>query len=391
MTYSPVGGIKSTGNSTTTPLSGAATFTGTYELVTNYASITVKASADVPGTMYVDFSNDGIASVDTMQLSDGLDGSLGFHNFVPGSSYFRVRVINGASAQSSFVLETLYYRGAKVSIPTSRLESAITQYTDTLNVRQVNDPTFDTARGKVTGRYTVHKFGANPTIAASSTEAVTFGGTINFLTSATTVRIKAGGNAGDTAAGSGARSVIVIGLDSNWEEVSEVIVTAGASASSATTTSFIRVYRAYVVDVGLYATATNTAGFNLGDITIENSSGGTDLITIAAGRGQSEYSGYTVPADHTAYLVRMWATPDSSKAVTVTMYQRENADDASSAPYTGKRLVLEFQSITGSVSRDLISYIQFPAKTDIWWNATTGSGATAACSVEYDLILLDTP
>lgn len=94
------------------------------------------------------------------------------------------------------------------------------------------------------------------------------------------MRIKAGGNAADTAAGAGAREVTLIGLDASGNVVTEAIATNGISASSATTNSFIRLYRAYVSASGTYATA--AAGSHTAAIVIENSAGGTDWLTIDA-------------------------------------------------------------------------------------------------------------
>ena len=58
MSYSPQSPFKDTANSTTTPLSGAATYTGTGVLSTRPA-IMVQTKSDVSGTLYFDFSVDG--------------------------------------------------------------------------------------------------------------------------------------------------------------------------------------------------------------------------------------------------------------------------------------------------------------------------------------------
>lgn len=386
MTYSPVGGVVSTLNATTTPLAGGATFTGTWELCTNYAAASIKSYSNVAGTLYVDFSRDGSTTLDSVQLSDGTSGTIGLRDIIIGSQYFRLRYINGPGAQSSFTLTCLFYRGAKAAIPTTRLGAALGQYTDALTVRLANDPALDTSRGTIGGRSTVNKFGANPDVTASTTEAVTFMGTINFLQAATTVRIKAGGNVNDTAAGTGARSITVVGLDSNFAEASAVIATNGASASSATATSFWRIFRAYVTDSGTYAGV--GAGANAGNITVENSAGGTDIITIEAGQGQTQYSGYTVPAGKTAYLTNYYIAVDTAKAATLALYQRLEADDVAT-PFRGKRLVARVIGLVGSTFRQYDAYPSFPAKTDLWWEVSTGSGAAAACVVSYDLILVD--
>lgn len=377
-----VRGTISTVNSTTTPLSGSATYTGTWEIVKDFASISIIGTADVAGTLWADFSTDGSTESRNILLSDGKDGAFGIHSLIPVAQYFRVRVINGAGAQASMDVQTVYHDNPRIALPTTRLGQSIGIFSDVLNIRQGNDVKLDTATGLIAGRSVIHKFGENPVVAVSSTEDVTQSGVINWLTAATTVRIKAGGNAADDTAGAGSQSIIVAGLDENFEDAEETIVTAGASASSVTTTTFIRVFRAWGLDAGAYT------GANTGDIVIENGAGGTDLLTITAGMGQSETSEYTIPAGKTGYLTRISAEVDANKACDMHMWQRRDADNVS-APYTGKRIVADFPQLIGSDGENFESYIEFPEKTDLWWTATTGAGNPASVGVDYDLILVD--
>ena len=92
----------STNNSTTVSLTGAATYTGTWEEVTNYGSISIIGTADVAGTLWADFSTDASTLSRSVQISDGLNGAFGIHNLIPIAKFFRIRCINGAGAQSSF-------------------------------------------------------------------------------------------------------------------------------------------------------------------------------------------------------------------------------------------------------------------------------------------------
>lgn len=243
----------------------------------------------------------------------------------------------------------------------------------------------EVARGRVEGHSSVYKFGANHDIAASSTEDIVFGGLMNWLTVATAIRVKSGGNAADIdSTGVGARTITVIGLDENWNEVEEDIALAGANASTLTTITFIRVFRAYVKTTGTYT------GVNTGDITIENGTGGTTLVIIGAGKGQTETSKYTVPAGKTAYITRLSAEVDAAKAVDLSFWQRKNADIVS-APFTAKRIVSEFHQLIGQATLQLDAFIEIPEKTDLWWSGSTGAGNAAGVEVDYDLILVVTP
>ncbi len=377
---SPPSGETSTANTTTTPLGSGATYTGTGEQ-NNYGHVGVSCQTDNAGTLYFDFSSDNTNwttfPVNGFRVASGIHE---FHTAVKLGRYFRVRLVNDSGAQSYLRLYTYY--GENFLPSNTPMNQSIGVDNDSLIIRTGNDFNLDLARSFIGGQSGVSKFGTNPNVSASSTEDITFSGTINFLTAATAVRIKSGGNVNDTAAGSGAQQVTIVGLDENWEEASETIATNGNSASSATTTTFIRVFRAYVGNVGTYG------GNNAGNITIENSTGGTDLVTIEAGRGQTQISLYTVPAGKTAYLVRIRVGSTSSKASDIRLWQRQDADDVTT-PFTGKRLIRQFLGVTGSRVVNFNSYPPFPAKTDLWGSVTTASGGAGAVELAYDLVLVD--
>lgn len=129
------GGAVSSVNSTTTPLSAGATWTGTWEECYQYASISILGVADVAGTLYADFSIDGISSDRAVQLSSGSTADFGIHCLVPVAKYFRVRVVNGGSNQASLRVQTLLNAISRVATPTSRMTQALGDYTDVVNVR----------------------------------------------------------------------------------------------------------------------------------------------------------------------------------------------------------------------------------------------------------------
>ena len=376
----PRAGRESQLNTTTTPLTGAATYTGTGEL-NDYPQVGVFSFADVAGTLYFDWSVDGTNWHAFPTAGFACSASIPeFHTAVKLGRYFRARYINGSSAQSTFRLTS--YFGDNFLPSNSPVNQSIGVDNDAVVVRPASNQLLDVARGFIGGQSGVSKFGANPNVSASSTEDIIYTGVINLLQAATTVRIKAGGDSNDDSSGTGARAITVEGLDENWAVATENITTNGASASTATTTTFTRVFRAYVTDVGTYGVA------NTGNVVIENGSGGTDLVTIEAGLGQTQTSAYTVPAGKTAYLIRMRVGSTSAKASDISFWQRRNADDVT-VPFTGKRLIRKFLGVTGSRSVDFQSYPSFPAKTDLWGTVTTGSGAAGSVEIAYDLILVD--
>lgn len=100
--------IESTKNSSTTALSGAATFTGEAER-NGLSDVMVSCQASADGTLYFDFSNDGdnwlTFPVNGFQVSAGIHE---FHTAVKGPRWFRVRLVNGAAAQTYLRLYTYF-------------------------------------------------------------------------------------------------------------------------------------------------------------------------------------------------------------------------------------------------------------------------------------------
>lgn len=238
------------------------------------------------------------------------------------------------------------------------------------------------AKGEISRHELVHKFGRNALVPNSSWAGVLSGGTFNFLTAPTPVRIKAGGNVADNAGTTGVNQIHVEGLNSSGYAVSTTIDTNGSSASLVTTKSFWRVNRLHGFQTGVYG------GTNTGNIVIENSTGGTDLIQINAGSGQSEYGAYTIPKDKTGYLMGVTAEVDASKAADIRLITR--ADITSTvAPYCPLRQRLYFDGVKGESNiRPKSPILSLAELTDIWFDAN-GGGAATEVSVDFEIVVVD--
>ena len=372
-------GVVSVMNSTTTTIVADGNFTGGWEDISAYASISVISTTTANATLYTEFSVDGSTTSRSIQSSaSGTD--QGIHSLIAVARYFRVRVTEDSSGSNTPDLQTMYYKVGRIAQPTSRREQSINRFSDVINTRAASDFKLDVARGKLgTTVSDVHKFGYNPDVASATEEDITFtGGTHVWLTAAAPLRIQAGGDANDGVSGTGALTVSIEGLDANFTVISETVTTAGTSASSATSASFIRVTRAYVATVGTYT------GANIADMVIETT-GPVTLATIPAGRGQTKMATYTVPANTTAYLSQVRAWVDSNKECDIIVYQRQDADDVSS-PFTSKRVVHYFPGVAGETELTHDFYTPFPAKTDIWVAAIGPTGG-AAVGAEMEFIL----
>lgn len=160
-------------------------------------------------------------------------------------------------------------------------------------------------------------------------------------------------SANDTAAGTGARTVLLTGLDANYNPITELLTTAGVTPV-VTAQSFLRINRAVVMSSGTFATT------NLGDITVAQQGGTNVQGIIRAGFGIMASGVYTVPAGFSAQLTLVQFSMAGAGAGLFGQVAR--ADNGSGAMNVGLRFDINSgfpyeQSIPGQVF--------LPQKTDI--------------------------
>lgn len=154
------------------------------------------------------------------------------------------------------------------------------------------------ARDQIQGHKTLFKFGNNADI-NGSLETIWSHGDLYAYPAAATVMKVSSSSASDAAAGTGARTVVVAGLDANYNEASET-VTLNGQTEVLTTTAFIRVFRAYVVTAGSGGTAAGTIYVGTGTVTAGVPA--TVYAEIALGENQTTMALWTVPAGYTLYI-----------------------------------------------------------------------------------------
>lgn len=109
-------GTASTNNSTTTPLTGSATFTGTWEDITNYDFIEVSLYTDVDSATNggkIQLSTDGGTTAERT-LQNTITGGLGAYSYiipVTAFTHFRIVYTNGSSGQAVFHLRAVKQSG----------------------------------------------------------------------------------------------------------------------------------------------------------------------------------------------------------------------------------------------------------------------------------------
>ena len=244
------------------------------------------------------------------------------------------------------------------------------------------------ARGNTIDYADVHKFGTNGAIGTTITPVCSSG---FYRTPTTAVSLEVvSTSTNDTAAGSGARSVTVEGLDANGVFQKKTTATDGTSAAAISGT-WLRVFRMYVSTSGTYAT--QTASSHAGTITVQVASGGDVWAQIEVdsglGLGQSQIGAYTVPKGKEAYLCTNQFSIDSNKTVNLYFFKRDNILDTT-APYEPMRLQSVYEGLTGNNSFQHKTYEKYDELTDIGYMAKTSTG-TSSVSVEFEIILIDKP
>jgi hypothetical protein len=154
------------------------------------------------------------------------------------------------------------------------------------------------SRGQIQGHKTLFKFGNNADINGSLETIWSHGGLYAYPAAATAMKVSSS-SADDDASGTGARTVVVSGLDQNYNEASETVELDGQT-EVLTTTTFIRVFRAYVATAGSGGTAAGTIYVGTGTVTAGVPA--TVYAEIALGENQTTMALWTVPAGYTLYI-----------------------------------------------------------------------------------------
>lgn len=172
------------------------------------------------------------------------------------------------------------------------------------------------AIGKLPGKATFDKFGDNSAIGTSFEDIWNQGGTLVHLSSAETMNIVSTSTADDGApAGTGAQTLKVLGLDNNYNEISETI-TLNGTTNVLTSNSYLRVHTMYVITAGSGQT-------NAGVITATASAAATVQGHVTIGYGRTTQCMYTVPAGKTLYIKSLTVSVEKSKDIEVHLDVRK--------------------------------------------------------------------
>ena len=233
------------------------------------------------------------------------------------------------------------------------------------------------AKGDFTGYTNVSKFGNNPNVKSAGVETLWDGSNLYpWPTSADTLAIVSD-NVNDDVAGTGARTIEIQGLDSNWD-LQTVTYDLDGTTTVTTTETFLRVFRARIVTAGSSET-------NEGTITINHTTSGDLLAQISyntIGQGQTLMACYTIPAGKTGYIININFSSSKDNEHTFRLMTRDNT--VTDAAWNCK----EYASARGGFNAwRKFAINKVTEKTDIDFQAI--ASAASAANGGFELILID--
>jgi hypothetical protein len=236
------------------------------------------------------------------------------------------------------------------------------------------------SQGSVAGATSLYKFGYNADVDATEETIWNEGGNYAFPASAAVVYLSSS-SAADTSAGTGARTVTVEGLNASYVEISETVALNGQT-QVATSASFLRINRAFVVTAGSGGTS---AGVVYVAVSGVSSGVPTGVVYGNLGTGnQTQLAVYTVPANKTLYIDTLIFTGAMS---TATEYATAKFNTRELGGTFRTRVIETIQS-----NSNLIPFaypLSIPEKTDIECRAIA-SAANNEISASFEGVLIDT-
>ena len=216
-------------------------------------------------------------------------------------------------------------------------------------------------KGLVTNFSGVHKFGLNTAVGTSFETIWDGNNTYTYPSSAGTATVTSSDTASDNTG-----TVEIQGLDSNYDLATETLTIGG----SASTTSFIRVFRA------IMKTA-NTGTSNVGTLTVTVSS--TTVAQIRPTYGQTLMAIYTIPRKYNGYILQLdiGSSKDLENEIRLITKEIDNGNVFNTKSFITTR--------GGFMEKNYIVPVVLTEKTDI--ELIAKASATSAISGGFELIL----
>ena len=249
--------------------------------------------------------------------------------------------------------------------------------------------------GKLSVGLTANKvsenFGLQADIATAAEDVWTEGGSINWPASATVQNISSS-SADDTLGGDGVRTLLVEGLDANWDRVSEIVDMDGTNQVQ-TTNSYIRVNRIQAATVGTGADAAGKIYIYTGTATLGVPDTATQVWrTIPAGYNTSQTAAFSVPRNYEGYVYLFQAKVRRSTAASWAIFELDVRDNAGlDSGITDQAFtVLRDLEATNTAPAEIGERfpLRVPAYSDVKVRCTLGSADNLVVAAEVEYLLV---
>ena len=158
------------------------------------------------------------------------------------------------------------------------------------------------AREQIFNHKNIFKFGNNTSVGNTLETVWAEGGLYSYLTSASVLKVSSSSTA-DTSAGTGARTVELFGLDTNYDEINETVTLNGQTAVN-TTKEYLRINRMVVRSAGTGGANAGVIYAGTGTVTTGVPANVYASVNGVTGANQSLMALWTVPAGYTAYILQ---------------------------------------------------------------------------------------
>jgi len=233
-------------------------------------------------------------------------------------------------------------------------------------------------RNQITMHQYVFQFGQAATVTTNQTVWATTGA-YAYLSAASVIKISSG-SANDAAAGTGARTVFISGLDASYNVLSET-VTLNGQTSVNTVGSYLRINDFYVTSCGSGNTAAGIIYAGTGTVTTGIPAVIYSLMPV--GYNAQTQAIYTVPAGYTAYISSYTFTSNNTTANTICsgfLYVYK-----SGAAFPTIEASARFNA--GNIFDRHFDYpLAFPEKTDL--ELRVSAGASGQMTGEMHILLI---
>jgi hypothetical protein len=172
------------------------------------------------------------------------------------------------------------------------------------------------ARDQITMHESFCQFGINGAVGTSLETVWVGGATYSFPASATTTTVSSS-STDDTSAGTGARTVLVEGVNASYVAVSETASLNGQTGVTLTN-QYLRVNKLTVLTAG--SGGTSAGSIYVGTGTVTTGVPAAIINRTGTSSNESEAGFYTVPAGYTAYITRWTMSSANATANTSTRF-----------------------------------------------------------------------